>query len=202
MLQGRSIRANRGTMIPELVRRGLDSDEENVLKELESDDESDASTTSDSSTATPSDFSDEEDNGRLSEASTDDEAERHARCEDNRENTRGYGAAKGAKPSEKIFKLTRLRPPPTIPHSRRMEDALCRAERVKEEQHQAALNGTALTQISFEKSRKRPRHQQTWAADQRVMYSSSLAILERYGTPVVISFSHGLPPVFQARRAP
>ncbi|CCD17391.1 unnamed protein product [Trypanosoma congolense IL3000] len=226
---GRPCRANRGTMLQQLLEKGLNSDEEKLLHDL-SDVTSDSTFTASEETLdeVDSDFSDEEVEGVLegTKVVTDATLEREERLERKKERQRtnrhakhfGTGGAVGKSPMSKI----RLRRPSTIPLEERLRAAHERGREVRA----AAMNrsvadaipmGVPMNGSSVGVKRKRsdqPRGRAIVGKDeemeppasnnddgevvQRVRYTSSVSVLQRYGVPVVISFSKALPGILTA----
>ncbi|RNF20829.1 uncharacterized protein Tco025E_03720 [Trypanosoma conorhini] len=136
-------RANRGSMMQELLEKGLNSEEENLLNDL-----SDATTDSTFSSSgeeamdeIDSDFSDEEVEGVLDGAEVTTEAmlrreERQERQKERQRALRRMGGdvprRKGtATPAAPKTAALRLRPPPTIPLEERLQVAHKRAREVR-----------------------------------------------------------------------
>ncbi|KEG07066.1 hypothetical protein DQ04_11051020 [Trypanosoma grayi] len=147
-------RANRGNLLPELLEKGLNSEEEELLHDL-----SDATTDSTFSASgeeamdeIDSDFSDEEEEGVLDGAVVETEAmvQRAEREERRRERQRAHRrvGGKGAAASADAHKTAalRLRPPPTIPLEERLRAARKRAREVR-----AAAAAAATENVEAEK---------------------------------------------------
>lgn len=210
-------RANRGNLMQELLEKGLNSEEESLLNAL-SDATSDSTFSGSGGEATDeidSDFSDEEVEGVLDGAAVQTEAmvrreERRERRAERRRG-RGGGVTGAAAP-------LRLRPPPTIPQEERMRAARKRAREVRAATAAAAgtaaASSTGAAGTDAAKRRRGHHKNRTRASEtpaleedggevsQRVLYTSSRSVLEKFGVPVVISFSTCLPRLFSRTVTP
>lgn len=159
MIANRSVRANRGARLKEIIAKGFDSSDEEVLKAASSDDEdvwapsstssssgssssnsegssSSSSSVDDNDSDVDSDFSAEEVDGKLSDATSESDAERQASrvmrkeaAEEKRKKQHAVGSQQRASKSSTLpqHRVTLRRSTPTIPHAQRMAEALERA---------------------------------------------------------------------------
>ncbi|KAH8604512.1 putative YL1 nuclear protein [Trypanosoma vivax] len=214
-------RSNRGSMMQELLEKGLDSEEERLLNNL-SDVTSDSTCTASQEAVdeVDRDFSDEEIEGVLDGADVENAAtlmgeEKHDR-EIKRQRTavRREARFRGER-ANGLALAPRLRPPPTIPFAVRLAEA-----------RKGALDARTGLLVGYADSNagklgivaKRRRLSSARSLginagvegtrreeivggvepEQRIRYVSNMAVLREYGVPVVISFSKCLPPIFHS----
>ncbi|RNF07583.1 hypothetical protein TraAM80_03266 [Trypanosoma rangeli] len=228
-------RANRGNLMQELLEKGLNSEEENLLNDLSeaTTDSAFSSSGEEAMDEIDSDFSEEEVEGVLHDAEVTTEAmlqqeERQERQKERQRALRRMGQnvphRKGAAATDAPKAATlRLRPLSTIPREERLRRAHKRAREVRVAaaagEHDTAgamlitsAGGVSAYNVgkSMEKRRRIhgnrarpvdpvPEAEEGEEVSQRICYTSSRGVLEKFGVPVVISFSTCLPRLFQSR---
>ncbi|KAH8619366.1 putative YL1 nuclear protein [Trypanosoma vivax] len=214
-------RSNRGSMMQELLEKGLNSDEERLLNNL-SDVTSDSTFTASQEAVdeVDSDFSDEEIEGVLDGADVETDAtlmreeKRERKMERQRTAVRREASFRGER-ANGLALAPRLRPPPTIPLAVRLAEARKRALEARTgplvgyadsnagklcivAKRRRLSSGRSLGIDAGVDGERREEMIGGGEPEQRIRYVSNMAVLRQYGVPVVISFSKCLPPIFHS----